>query len=304
MPNVRPGNDFKFPVKTLIGGVAGVIIGVTALSNIYFVQPYERVVVTRAGTFQTVFGPGVHFTTPFLSSTKTYDIRVQELDTPKMNTYTIDNQEVDANVSVQFTLPSDEKGIQNIYTNVGDAGRKLLPLVIGEWKKVGGQVNVSDIASKRGEITNKLYDTLAKQAKELYGLTITNVQITELTYQDAYRTAQNNASIVKTQIEQAEGMKQKAVIEAETAKIEASGRANQAIETARGASESVKLNADALAHQIQVEGEAKATAQSLMAKALSQNPSLVDYERALRWNGVLPQNIYAGTPIPFLNSSK
>ena len=49
-------------------------------------------------------------------------------------------------------------------------------------------------------------------------------------------------------------------------------------------------------------GEAAAQAQEAMAAALSKNASLVDYERARRWNGQLPQNVYAGAPIPFLQA--
>ena len=37
-----------------------------------------------------------------------------------------------------------------------------------------------------------------------------------------------------------------------------------------------------------------------MAKALTANSTLVELEKAKRWNGVLPVNVYAGAPIPFL----
>jgi hypothetical protein len=37
-----------------------------------------------------------------------------------------------------------------------------------------------------------------------------------------------------------------------------------------------------------------------LAGALSQNALLVEYAKAVRWDGKLPQAIYAGTPIPFL----
>ena len=41
-----------------------------------------------------------------------------------------------------------------------------------------------------------------------------------------------------------------------------------------------------------------------MAEALAHNPSLVEYQKALRWNGQLPQNVYAGTPIPFFQPDR
>jgi hypothetical protein len=46
--------------------------------------------------------------------------------------------------------------------------------------------------------------------------------------------------------------------------------------------------------------QAEAAAHRLMADALSQNASLVEYKKALRWDGKLPQAIYAAAPIPCL----
>ena len=48
-------------------------------------------------------------------------------------------------------------------------------------------------------------------------------------------------------------------------------------------------------------GEAEAGAQRALAEALSANPLLVKMREAEKWNGALPTNIYAGTPLPILN---
>lgn len=82
----------------------------------------------------------------------------------------------------------------------------------------------------------------------------------------------------------------------------AAGIANSAIEAARGRAQSVRLEAEQQAAAILLKGQAEAKAQDLMAEALAKNAVLVDYQKALRWNGVLPQNVYAGAPIPFLQA--
>jgi hypothetical protein len=69
--------------------------------------------------------------------------------------------------------------------------------------------------------------------------------------------------------------------------------------------------AEAEARATVVTAEAQAKALTLQADALKQSQSLLDLkridvemEKAKRWDGKLPQNVYAGAPIPFLNSGK
>lgn len=295
-------SEFQFPVKTMLlaGTFAiGLIIGI---SNVHFVKPYERVVVTVGGEFSRVMNEGINVTIPFLSSTTYYDTRTQKFVTEKLNTYTVDNQEVDAVLTVQYNIPSDDKSIRRIYEEVGDPVSKMGPVIIGIWKAEAGKVNVSDIASKRGEITRELNLRVTQEIQKLYNITITDIQISDLEYQKTYRDAQNKASIVKTEIEAAEGQQKREKINAETAKIVAAGLANRAIEEARGLAESTRLQAIATAEAIRVRGQAEAASQQLMAAALTANPILVDLEKAKRWNGALPVNMYAGAPIPFLNT--
>ena len=303
MPQILepPPNHLRHWKKYLLGGVVAVGV-ITLWSNYYTVQPYERAVVTVAGNMQTVAGPGIHFTTPFVSKLTWYDLQVHQFTTAKLNTYTVDNQEVDAILVVQYNIPDTD--IPYIYANVGDVQSKLANMVIDRWKIEAGKVNVSDIANSRGRLVKDVLTIVKSEAARLYHVNVIDVQLNNLDYQDSYRNAQAKAATVKTEIEASEGYKAKAKIDAETAKIQASGVANRAIEAARGEAEAVRLNADAEAQRIRLTGESQAAAQELMAKALTSNPVLVDLEKAKRWNGVLPQNIYAGTPIPFLNSNK
>lgn len=62
------------------------------------------------------------------------------------------------------------------------------------------------------------------------------------------------------------------------------------------------------AAQLKIAAQAEAEAMRIKTNALSQNKSLIEYERvqvekiqAERWNGQLPQNIYGSAPLPILN---
>lgn len=67
--------------------------------------------------------------------------------------------------------------------------------------------------------------------------------------------------------------------------------AQKLIESARGKAESIKI-----------EAQAQADAIALKAKALRDNPEVVQLEAINKWNGVMPQFMSADTPMPFIQA--
>lgn len=288
--------------KVILLSIGGVFVAAGLLSTGYTISPNERGVITNAGAYGGVADPGFHLKIPFVTAVHYFRIDTQQFETPELNTYTIDNQEIDAKLTVQFQIPVDEVGY--IYTHNQGYEQNLLSMVVNEWKIAAGTVNVGDVAQNRGNLVKRVDGVVKERAKALYHLDVTDVQLTNLDYAQTFRDAQAQAAVVKTQVEQAQGLQHKAQIEADTAKIVAAGQANQAIEQARGLAQSTKLQADATSYATQKNGEAQARATQLLAAAVAATPALVDYTRAKQWNGVLPTAIYASAPIPFLNTGK
>lgn len=298
--------DIEMNLLTIRNGVfalVAILALLTGFSSFFTVRQYERAIVTRFGAVSYIADPGAHFKTPFMDSTTFVSISQQSVTTKTLNTYTIDNQEVDAVLVIQYRLAV--ASLPYIYGNVGiDPSPLLVSMATDRWKIEAGKINVNDFADNRGALVKRVFDLVRGEAERLYRVDVTDVQLVNLDYQQSYRDAQAQAAVVKTQIEQAEGLKRKAVIDADRAKIDAAGRANQAIETARGASESVRLQAIAESEAIRLKGVAEAGAQQLLAAALTSNPALVELERVKRWSGILPVNVYAGAPIPFFTPGK
>ncbi len=289
-------------MRTRLIGIGFFILAAAAMSFAAFftVNPYERGVVTRAGNFAYVAEPGLHFKLPFVDAVAFRRVDVQTITTPTLNTYTVDNQEVDAVLVIQFAVPAEE--LAYIYANVGDVVPLLQTMVADRWKVEAGKINVSNFAANRGALIGIVKTIVTAEAKRLYHVNVTDVQLFNLDYQKSYRDAQAAAAVVKTQIEQSQGLQEKARIDAETARIAAAGEANRAIERARGEAESTRLAAIARAEATRLQGEAEARAKGLMAEALTANPSLVEYQKALAWDGKLPVNIYGSAPLPFIQS--
>lgn len=282
----------------LIGMCAVLFLGIVMMS--YFtVDQNTMTVVTRFGHLQYVADPGLHFKIPVVNSIDPYRIDIQDLQPDAaVNTYTVDNQEVDVRFTLFYRIPAANVGF--IYGNNRDYKARLFSLTVDRLKAAMGQVNVQSVAEKRGELRDTIKLTLQRDAKPL-GLEVTDFQLTDLQYTQAFRQAVNNAAVQKANIESVEYQRQQAEKQALTAKIAAEGQANAQRAQAAGAADARLLQATAEAKAIQLQGEAQAAAIKAQAEALKINPDLVNLRKAERWDGKLPQSIYGSAPIPFIN---
>jgi regulator of protease activity HflC (stomatin/prohibitin superfamily) len=284
-----------------LGIVALLLIIVFFMTN-FTVSQNEVAVVTTWGQLSHVAGPGLHFKMPFMQDAYVYRTDLQSLSsTNKVNTYTIDNQEVDIQYTVFYQIPNEK--IEYIFGHNRDYQARLTSLVIDRIKAAMGQVNVQQVAEKRGELRDKIKDTLIHDAQPL-GVEIIDFQLPDLQYTDAFRAAVNNAAVQKANIESVEYQRQQSVKTAEMVAIQAQGQANATRETAKGAADSRLLQATAEAKAIQLQGEAQAQAIQAQAEALKANPDLVNLRKAEKWDGKLPTNMYGSAPIPFINVEK
>lgn len=273
---------------------------IVAFDGYFTVQQYQRTVVTRFGQVTYVADPGFHFKLPFVEATHPFRIDITDVAPEKpVNTYTIDNQEVDILFNVYYRVPADQ--VAFIYQNVNDARERLYIMAVDRLKVEMGKVNVTSVAEKRGQLRDAVKAVLQNDAKSL-GIEVTDFQLTNLQYDEGFRNAVKNAAVQKANIEAVEYQRQQAEKSAETARIQAIGQANAARETAAGAADARVLQATAEAKAIQLQGEAQAAAIHAQADALKANPDLVNLRRAERWDGKLPTAIYGSAPIPFLQT--
>ena len=284
------------------------VVGVSVVVLILFLMTYftvgqnQMTVVTRFGQLQYVASPGLHFKIPFVNRTYPYRTDIQALFPPKaVNTYTIDNQEVDIIFTVFYRIPADQ--VSYIFTNNRDYDTRLMSMTIDRLKAAMGQVNVQSVAERRGELRDVIKSTLIHEGKPL-GIEVTDFQLTDMQYTEAFRNAVNNAAVQKANIEAVEYQRQQAMKSAETAKITAEGSANAVRARAAGDADARLLQATAEAKAIQLQGEAQAATIRAQAEALKANPDLVSLRKAERWDGKLPTALYGSAPIPFIQLDK
>lgn len=272
---------------------------ITAWSSAYRVQEYERAVLTTWGEFTGIVGPGLHFKVPYMQSVTYYPINIREIVAAKVNTYTEDNQEFDAKIVVFYRIPADS--VEFIFKNVPDMTARLRALALDRFKTEMGKVNITEVAQKRGEVRDAIKSVMAATVKDILHVEVTDFQIPNIDYTPSFRKAVEQAAIAKTLVEKALQQKRAKIIQAETAKIEAEGKANAAREAAKGRADATLFQAKATAARIRLEGEAKADAISKQARALGNNPLLVEYRKAEQWKGEVPQWTGAGGGVPVIN---
>ena len=287
-------------LKLKLAGYAVLVLLVlaTAWSSAYRVQEYERAVLTTWGEFSGVVGPGLHFKVPFMQSVAYYPINIREIVATKVNTYTEDNQEFDAKIVVFYRIPAEN--IEFIFKNVPDLTARLGALSVDRFKSEMGKVNITEVAQKRGEVRDTIKQVMADTVKDILRVEVTDFQIPNIDYTPSFRKAVEQAAIAKTLVEKALQQKREKTIQAETAKIEAEGKANAAREAAKGRADATRFQAEATAARIRLEGEAKADAILKQARALGNNPLLVEYRKAEQWKGEVPQWT-GGGGLPVIN---
>ncbi len=280
---------------------AAVVLAVLAASAPYFtVAQGERTVVTNWGKVSYLAEPGFHLRVPIMQAQVPMPVNVRSIQLDDLNTYTIDSQELEATIVLQYRIPVDR--VLDVYSNLGpDYALRLRSMVIDRFKTVIGTVNAIDLASERGRVAKEVVASIRTDAARLYdGVEITDFQFINFNWNDAYRTAISNASVAKARVDQQEQEKRQAEVSAEQAVVEATGRANAQIATASGDAKSRRIRADADAYAVQIAGTAAASALRAQNEALNNNPNLVAMQWAQRWNGQLPTSMFGSSPVPLM----
>jgi regulator of protease activity HflC (stomatin/prohibitin superfamily) len=275
-------------LKWIAAGVVVLLVVVTFFASFFTVHQYERAVVTTWGKFSYVAEPGLNWKVPFVQSAYPIrtDIRTLTPNDPKgVNTYTVDNQEVDIFFNLFYRVPPANVGF--IYENAQDYRERLFNIAVDRLKSEMGKVNVAHVAEQRGAIRERIKQVLLNDAKVL-GVDVTDFQLTNIEYTKGFKTAVEQAVTARQMIEtrEREAAQEKQV--AERNRIKAQGEADSTL-----------TRAQAEAKSIQLRGEAEAAAIRAQAEALRQNTGLVELRKAEKWNGALPQQMLSSV-VPFM----
>lgn len=260
----------SFNLGIILGTIAALVLIVIA-NCITTVPTGHAGIKTRFGKVQDeVITEGLNLKVPFVEKIVKIDCRTQKIEVANA-TATKDLQEVTFTIAVNYNIT---KEIANeLYKTTGKDYQNIIlnPAILESIKAVTAQYKAEELITKRGEVSNKMQETL-KEKIEAKGFNVVDFNIIDLDF-----SAEYNQAIEKKQV--AEQQAQQAQYELEKARVENDKKI-----------ENAKADAEVMRQQ-----NSQITEQTLRLKELENQAALIQ-----KWNGQLPTTAL-GDNIPMLN---
>lgn len=258
--------------KYIIIGCVAVLAIIIALNAFVVVDAgHTGVVVTLGKVNEGVLQEGIHLKIPFVQSVVKIDNRIQKLEV-QTEAFSKDLQSVDTTLAINYRV--DTAKSYSIYKNIGANYEDVLvtPAVNEVLKAITATYTAEETVTNRALISDGLVTGLNEKLNSI-GLYVTDVNIIDFDFSDAFITAIEEKQVAQQQLLKAETEKKTAITNAE---------------------------AEAEAAKIRADGEAEAN--STIAKSLTDE--VLENKKIDKWNGELPKVSGSGGTIIDLGDMK
>lgn len=255
--------------------LGGIVLA--ALANAAVIVEAGHVgVVTRFGAVTgTRFEQGLHYKMPFVEGVWIADIRTQkeQVDAAAASK---DLQEVKSTIALNYHL--DGIKAPDVYRDIGPLYKQRVvdPAIQEAFKFATAQFNAEELVTQRERVKNLARDFL-KERLGTFNVIVEELNIVSFEFSRAFNDAIEAKQVAAQRVLEAQNVRERARVEAETSVIAAQGEANAVLVRARAAAE---------AQQIQ-----RATLSDLYIQFLA-----VD-----KWDGKLPSVTGGSGAVPFIN---
>jgi prohibitin 2 len=281
----------------LIGLV--VLLVLWKLWPFYSVPTGSRGVVTQFGKIVGIEQEGLAVLPPWQNLTL-FSIRAEEANIENASGSTSDTQPVNVSLTVRYSISPDKVSeVYEKYSHNGDLSSYVQTATHEIFKAVTAKYSAPDLIAERAKVSADINSALGAKLA-IYGAQVINIDMRNFAFQESYMRAINS----KVEQEQLR-------LAAENKLLTVEAEQKQKVAIAEAEANAVKATADGNAYANLKIATAQAEALKVQNNALAQNKDVLELRRieveqtkADRWNGQLPQNIYAGAPIPFLNVGK
>lgn len=271
-------------VKLLIGGLL-IFFAIAIIWPFGQVPTGHRGVVTQFGRIVGVETEGLVILPPW-QKLNIFNVRAEQADVEKADGATADTQPVSVSLTVRYRIQPDKvTDVFENYSRDGNLDSYVATATQEVFKAVTARYVATDLISKRQAVSNDIAAGLKVKLAQ-YGAQVVNIDMRNFAFGGDYMAAINE-KVTQEQKKLAAENKLKTVEAEQKQKVAvAEAEAKATVATAEAEAKSIQLKSEALARSKDV---------------LELNRIEVERIKAEKWNGQLPQNIYAGAPIPFLN---
>jgi regulator of protease activity HflC (stomatin/prohibitin superfamily) len=277
------------------------LIAVAAIIALAFVWPFysvptgSRGVVTQFGRIIGIENEGLAILPPW-QKLANFSVRAEQADIENADGSTSDTQPVKVSMTVRYSIMPDKVAeVYEKYSHSGDLSSYVQTATQEIFKAVTARYVATDLISKRANVSADINAALRTKLA-VYGAQVINIDMRNFSFSPSYMEAIND-KVTQEQLRLAAENKLRTV-EAEQ---------KQKVAIAEAEASAVKARADGEAYASLKVATAQAEALKIQNAALAQNKDVLELRRievertkADRWNGQLPQNVYAGAPMPFM----
>ena len=243
--------------KIIIPIVVVVVAMIVALNSFVIVDAgHTGVVVTMGKVSEGVLQEGVHAKIPFVQSVEKIDNRIQKLEV-NTEAFSKDLQSVNTVLAINYRVDTSKS--YSIYKNIGADYENVLvvPAVNEVLKAITATYTAEESVTNRALISDGLVEGLNKKLNNI-GLYVTDVNIINFDFSDAFITAIEEKQVAQQQLLKAETEKQTKITNAQ---------------------------ADAEAKKIKAQGDAEAN--KTINNSLTDK--VIENKKIEKWNGELPK---------------
>lgn len=217
---------------------------------------HTGVVVTMGKVNEGVLQEGIHLKIPFVQSVVMIDNRIQKLEV-QTEAFSKDLQSVDTKLAINYRVDTSKS--YSIYKNIGANYEDVLvtPAVNEVLKAITATYTAEETVTNRALISDGLVTGLNEKLNSI-GLYVTDVNIIDFDFSEAFITAIEEKQVAQQQLLKAETEKKTAITNAE---------------------------AEAEAAKVRAQGEAEAN--ETLAKSLTS--AVIENKKIEKWNGELPK---------------
>lgn len=280
--------------------VASVLVGLFLLVNYWPIRTVptgHRGVITVGGAIKGIEAEGFTLVAPW-QTLSVFNIRAEQADVKDAEGSTSDTQPVKVNLTVRYSISPDKvTEVFEKYSHDGNLDSYIYTATLETFKAVTAKYTAPDLIAKRPNVSADIAALLRTKIAQ-YGAQVINIDMTNFSFSPSYMAAIND-KVTQEQLRLGAENKLKTV-EAEQ---------KQKVAIAEAEASALRAKADGEAYANLKVATAQAEALKIQNAALAQNKDVLELRRievlhiqAERWNGQLPTAIYAGAPVPFINT--
>lgn len=258
-----------------------------------------RGVITQFGAIRGIEPEGLVILPPW-QHLAVFNIRAEEATIEGAEGSTSDTQPVKVSLTVRYSVATDRVAeVYEKYSHDGNLASYVQTATQEIFKAVTARYTAPELISQRAKVSSDINSAL-KEKLSLYGANVINIDMRNFSFSETYMAAINQ-KVTQEQL--------RLVAENQLKTVEAEQKQKVAIAEAEASATRAKADGESYAN-LKI-AQAQAEALRVQNAALTQSKEVLELRRievekikAERWDGALPQNIYAGAPIPFLNVGK